>query len=130
MQGEVGEILAGAGRIERGIGDVAGGIDVNADGDADHAMNGGEGFLGDVGQNLVEDFTARERRRGSARRICGRERIGAHGSRGWRGTNQRLDLFIIHHLEQRCEHRQVHALPFESELEMPWKRILRCMSRT
>ena len=63
LQGEVGEILAWAGRIERGIGNVAGGIDVNADGDANDSVDGAEGFLGGVGQNLVEDFTARGRRR-------------------------------------------------------------------
>lgn len=93
LQGEIGEILAWAGRIERGIGDVAGGIDVNADGDANDSMNGGEGFRRGVGQNLVEDFTALGRRCGSARRVCRtRQRVGARGSRGWRGYRRSLGL--------------------------------------
>ena len=62
FEGEIGKILTRAGRIERGVGDVAGGIDVNADGDANDSVDGVQGFLGGVGQNLVEDFTARGRR--------------------------------------------------------------------
>lgn len=58
---EIGEVFAGAWRIERCAGDVPRGIDLNAHTDADHTLNGGAGLLGDIGQNLVEDFTARGR---------------------------------------------------------------------
>jgi hypothetical protein len=56
LDGEVSEIFAGARSIELGGGDVARGLDVNADGDADFALDSGAGFVGDVGQNLIEDF--------------------------------------------------------------------------
>ena len=59
FESKVGKILTGAGRIERSLGDVARGIDVNPDADANDSLNGGEGFFGDVGQNLLEDLTAR-----------------------------------------------------------------------
>ena len=49
FEGEIGKILTRAGRIECGIGDVAGGIDVDADSDANDSVNGVEGFLGCVG---------------------------------------------------------------------------------
>ena len=58
---EIGEILTGAGRIERSFGDVSRGIDLNPDADANDTLNGSEGFLGNVGQNLLEDFTAYRR---------------------------------------------------------------------
>ena len=68
FQGEIGKILTRTGRIERGFGDVAGGIDVDADSDANDSADGVEGFLGGVGQNLVEDFTASGRRGSRGRR--------------------------------------------------------------
>lgn len=59
FHGEIGEIGTGACGIQGGFGDVAGGIDLYADADANDAMNGGEGSRRGVGQNLVEDFAAR-----------------------------------------------------------------------
>jgi hypothetical protein len=64
FQCEIGEIRTGSGRIERSLGDIPCGIDLHADADADYSMNGSEGFRGGVGQNLIEDFTARGSRRG------------------------------------------------------------------
>jgi len=58
FESKVGKILTGAGGTERGFGNIAGGVDVNADADAHDALNGGAGLLGDFGQNLFEDFTA------------------------------------------------------------------------
>jgi len=48
---------------------------VNADADAHDALNAGAGLLGDLGQNLFEDFTAFGRGRGGARR---RLRMGTY----------------------------------------------------
>ena len=45
LEGEIGEILAGAGGIEFGLGDVASGFDVDADSNANFALNGGAGFF-------------------------------------------------------------------------------------
>ncbi len=59
MLSKIGEILTRAGRIERGLGDVARGIDMNAHADADDTLNRCEGFRGDIGQSLLEDFTTR-----------------------------------------------------------------------
>ena len=56
FQSDVGEILARAGIGEIGFGDVAGSVDVGQDADAHFAGNRGEGFVGDVGQDLVEHF--------------------------------------------------------------------------
>ncbi len=56
---EIGEILTGAGRIELRLRDVACGIDMNAHADADDSPNRCEGFRGDIGQDLLENFTAR-----------------------------------------------------------------------
>jgi len=56
FQSDVGEILARAGIGEIGFGDVAGSVDVGQDADADFAGNRGKGFVGDVGQDLVEHF--------------------------------------------------------------------------
>ena len=61
FESKVGEILTGATRIERGFRNVARGVDVNADADPNDALNGGAGFLGCLGQDLFEDFTARGR---------------------------------------------------------------------
>ena len=58
FESKVGEILTGAGGIERGFRNIARGVDVNADADAHDALNGGAGLLGDLRQNLFEDFTA------------------------------------------------------------------------
>jgi hypothetical protein len=86
FQGQIGEILAGAGRIESGFGDVAGGINLNANTDANRTGDGGACFFRDVRQNLVKDFAARGRSRGGLLRVRGREVIGAQssGSGGWR----------------------------------------------
>ncbi len=59
FHGEVGEVFAGARRIQFGFGDIARGVHVSADADANTALNGGARFFGDVGQNLVENFAAR-----------------------------------------------------------------------
>ena len=59
FQGKISEILTGAGRIECCLGDISSGIDLHADADADNPLNGGEGFFGDVRQNLIENFAAR-----------------------------------------------------------------------
>src|SRR5256885_929936 len=91
FQSKVGEILTGAGRIERSLGDVARWIDVNPDADANDTPNGGARLLGDVRQSLVENFTARGRRSGSARRVCGWEDVGAHGSRNRDRKSTRLN---------------------------------------
>ena len=56
LQSEVGEILARAGGIEFGKGDVAAGLDVDVHSDAHFALNRAARFFGDVGQDLVEDF--------------------------------------------------------------------------
>ena len=60
LQCEIGEIGAGARRIERSFRDVPGRIDLDADGDANYTLNGSAGFFRDVGQNLIEDFAACE----------------------------------------------------------------------
>ncbi len=57
LQREIGEVLTGAGRIEGSFGDVSRGIDLNPDADTDDTLNSRERFLGNVGQNLLEDFT-------------------------------------------------------------------------
>ena len=61
LQSEISEILAGAGRIERCLSDVARGIYLNAHPDADHSMNRSERFVRSVGQDLLEDFSPRGR---------------------------------------------------------------------
>ncbi len=61
FESKVGKILTGATRIERGFSNIACGVDVHADADAHDALNGGASLLGDLGQNLFEDFTARGR---------------------------------------------------------------------
>jgi hypothetical protein len=58
LESQVGEILTGAGGIEQSFRNIARGVDVNADADAHDALNGGASLLGDLGQNLFEDFTA------------------------------------------------------------------------
>jgi len=50
------KILAGSRILEFGRGNVACGIDVGAESHADFAGNRGQRFVGDVGQNLIEDF--------------------------------------------------------------------------
>src|SRR5262245_25653107 len=52
----VGEILAGSRTLEFGRGDVAGGVHVSAESDANFARNGSERFFGNVGQDGVEHF--------------------------------------------------------------------------
>ena len=59
LQSEIGEKLAGAGRIEIRRGYVSGRIDVNPHHYADFSVNGVAGLLRNVGKNLIEDFTAR-----------------------------------------------------------------------
>lgn len=56
FQREVREVLAGAGILEIGGGDVAGSVDVGQHGDAYFAGNGGQSFFGGVRQNLVQHF--------------------------------------------------------------------------
>ena len=58
LQSEVGEILARPRRIEPGLSYIACGVHLNAHADSDDSMNGSEGVLGSVGQNLLEDFRA------------------------------------------------------------------------
>ena len=79
LQGEISEIFAGAGPVEFGCGNVAGGVYVDADADANSAVNGGASFIGHGGQNLVEDFTAGGGRFGRRWRVCGGERVRAQG---------------------------------------------------
>lgn len=49
LQGEISEIFAGAGPVEFGFSNIAGRVYVNADRDADGAVNGGASFIGDGG---------------------------------------------------------------------------------
>ena len=79
LQGQIGEIFAGAGPVEFGCGNVAGWVYVDADPDANSAVNGGASFIGDGGQNLVENFTAGGGRFGRRWRVCGGERVRAQG---------------------------------------------------
>src|SRR6266571_3185593 len=82
VQCEVGEIRARAGRIRFRLRNAARGIDVNADGDTHGSVNGVPRFLGNVRQNLVEDFTARGRRGGGLRFIRRWGSIGVQRGRG------------------------------------------------
>lgn len=89
IQGKIGEVLAWAPRIECGFGDIACGIDLDANADADGPLNGGAGFLGDVGQDLLEDFTARGGGSRGFRRVRGWKRACAQRSRGRSGDGRR-----------------------------------------
>ena len=84
LQGEIREIFAGAGPVEFGCGNVAGRVYVDVDADADGAVNGGASFIGDGGQNLVEDFTASGGRFGRRWCVRGGKRVRAQG--GGRGS--------------------------------------------
>ena len=82
LDSEIGEIFARAGRIEFGLGDISSGLDVDADGDAHFAMNGAASFVGDVGQDLFQDFSVRGRGGGGFGRVCRWKRVRAQHSRG------------------------------------------------
>jgi len=56
FQGEVSEKLARSGSVEVGGSDRAVGVELNADVDADGAVNGGARFFRDYGKNFVGDF--------------------------------------------------------------------------
>jgi hypothetical protein len=56
FQGEVSEKLARSGSVEVSGSDRAVGVELNADVDADGAVNGGAGFFRDYGKNFVGDF--------------------------------------------------------------------------
>ena len=75
LQSEIGEIFARAGGIEFGLGDVSAGLDVGADRDAHFALNSAASSIGDVGQNLVEDFPVRGRDGGGFGRVGRWKRI-------------------------------------------------------
>ena len=49
LQSKIGEILARAGRIEFGLGDISSGLDVHADRHANFAVNGATSFFRGVG---------------------------------------------------------------------------------
>ena len=53
LESEIGEILARAGRIEFGLGNISRGLNVDADADAHFALNGTASSVGDVGQYLL-----------------------------------------------------------------------------
>ena len=71
LESEIGEILAWAGGIQVGLGDISAGLDVDADADAHFAMNGAASFVGDIGQDLFQDFSVRGRSGGGFGRISG-----------------------------------------------------------
>ena len=48
LQREIGEILARAGRIEFGLGNTSSGLDMDADSDANFALNRVASFFGNV----------------------------------------------------------------------------------
>src|SRR4029077_13038139 len=79
---EIGEILARARGIEFGLRDVAAGLDVDTDGNADFTLNRPARFFGDVRQYLVEDFAVSGSDGGGFRGVGRRKRIGAQGRRG------------------------------------------------
>ena len=84
FQSEIGEIPARAGGIEFGLGDVSSGLDVDADGNANFALDGAASFFRDVGQDLVQDFSVRGRGGGGFGRISGWKSI--RSQRRWGGS--------------------------------------------
>ena len=88
LEGEVGEISAGAGGIEFGGGDGSSGFDVDVDGDADFSLDGGAGFFRDVGQDLIEDFSTAGRGTRRRWRVGGWKSIGAQGRGGGNRTGR------------------------------------------
>jgi len=84
LQGLVSEILAGAGGKEFRGGNIADRIDVQLNGYADSAADGGESSRRDLGHNLLEYFALSDgASRGLGRRIELR-RIGRTGESGRR----------------------------------------------
>jgi len=84
LQGLVSEILAGAGGKEFRGGNIADRIDVQLNGYADSAADGGESSRRDLGHNLLEYFALSDgTSRGLGRRIELR-RIGRTGESGRR----------------------------------------------
>ena len=76
LESEIGEILARAGGIQVGLGDISARLDVDADADAHFAMNGAASFVGDIGQDLFQDFTVRGRGGGGFGRVGRWKRVG------------------------------------------------------
>src|SRR5580704_6318660 len=68
FQGAVGEILAGAGSVERRFGYVTRFVDVDFDGEANLAVDCVSGFLRGVGQDLLNDFAVHNATSGCCRR--------------------------------------------------------------
>ena len=93
LQGLVSKILAGAGGKEFRGGNIAGGVDVELDGYADGAPNGGERPRRDFGQDLIEHFALSDGTRGGLGGGLEARRIGDAGEssgsgRGGRGTRR------------------------------------------
>ena len=82
LQREIGEILARAGGIEFGLRNISSGLDVDADSNANFALNRVASFFGNVGQDLVQDFAARERGGGRFWRISGWKSVRSQRRRG------------------------------------------------
>lgn len=76
LESQIGEILARPGGIEFGLGDISRRLDVDADRHADFAVNGAASFVGDVGQDLFQDFTVRGRGGGGFGRVGRWKRVG------------------------------------------------------
>src|SRR6266700_8240867 len=55
LQSEIGKVSTWARRVKSGVRDASRGVYANANGDADGALNGGAGSVGDFGQNLLEN---------------------------------------------------------------------------
>src|SRR5437899_981041 len=93
VQSEVGEILAWSRSIEPSIGNVAGGVHVNADADSDRALNRGACSVGNVRQNLVENVAVPGAGCSLLRHVRRRDRLRAELSRSGREDGRLRNLF-------------------------------------
>src|SRR6266852_9573976 len=97
LQGLVSKILARAGGKDFRGGDVAGRIDVELDGYADGAVDGGARPRRDVGHDLIEHFALSDGARGGPSGGFDARRIGDASESGgsWRGSRRARRARII-----------------------------------
>ena len=89
LQGLVSKILAGSGRKQFRGGNIAGGIDVELNGYADGAADGGERPRRDFGHDLIEHFALSD---GTSSRLgsgLDARRVGDAGESGGSGRGSR-----------------------------------------